>query len=119
MSKDGEQAWHLRRQQWTQASDETLETKKQKAQELNDWYNDHLSTEKRLEMFHKTFVVKRVQTNKPVPLRFAVSGSCEVGVYLIWMDGLIQCNRFPGENVDSWLEGGWDMAKRNGSTPSI
>ncbi|KAJ8663375.1 hypothetical protein O0I10_000614 [Lichtheimia ornata] len=72
MSKDGEQAWHLRRQQWTQASDETLETKKQKAQELNDWYNDHLSTEKRLEMFHKTFVVKRVQTNKPVPLRFAV-----------------------------------------------
>lgn len=79
MSKDGEQAWHLRRQQWTQASNETLEAKKQQAQELNDWYNDHLSTEKRLEMFHKTFVVKRVQTNKPVPLRFAVSGPCEVG----------------------------------------
>lgn len=87
MSKEGEQAWHARRQQWIQASKETLETKKQEAHELNDWYNDHLSTQKHFDMFYKTFVVKRVQPNKPVPLRFAVSGHVK---WISHVDGFIE-----------------------------
>lgn len=87
MSKEGEQAWHARRQQWIQASKETLETKKQEAHELNDWYKDHLSTQKHLDMFYKTFVVKRVQSNKPVPLRFAVSGHVK---WISHVDGFIE-----------------------------
>ena len=69
----GELAWHARRKAWTSAAKEKITLQNTRAEETNTWLNERLDDQKHLLSCYDHLIVRRKESNQPLPLKFAVS----------------------------------------------
>ncbi|KAI8145848.1 hypothetical protein BJV82DRAFT_666407 [Fennellomyces sp. T-0311] len=69
----GELAWHARRKAWTSASEETVAMQNNRALKANSWFNQRINDQKHLLGCYDHLIVRRKESNQPIPLKFAVS----------------------------------------------
>ncbi|KAI9497795.1 hypothetical protein BDB00DRAFT_867926 [Zychaea mexicana] len=68
----GELAWHARRKAWTTATDDKLALQNARAVEANAWFDERLDDQKHLLGCYDHLIVRRKESVKPIPLKFAV-----------------------------------------------
>ncbi|KAI7857892.1 hypothetical protein BDC45DRAFT_565795 [Circinella umbellata] len=68
----GELAWHARRKAWTSAAKEKITLQNTRAEETNTWLNERLDDQKHLLSCYDHLIVRRKESNQPLPLKFAV-----------------------------------------------